>query len=1236
MSRVAVWRSRGSRAMRGALLACLLGAGAGVPAVAQGVDEAQFEQWASRLLNSPSLRQGDVQATALESLELLETPGAEPLAEAVLLLLHERLDGLDERWKLIEPLAALDAGRFPAGAREKLALILGSLRRDFALAPGAEAFPDYLGRFQALGPLPPRQESGSLTHLDQLARSLAASPDFGGELEGVDGPLRWRELRRSPAFPYIDAFDALRTNTGLCVLAASFRSAGGGPAWIEIRAAFPSSMRSSVGSFPSDLPGYGYSWNEGEFEYRDCRVPAPELLRLPVVLRDGVNRLLLRSRMHGRLRPRFSVRVLDSRGDPLPVVACDGAALGRPVDAQPPADDPFVEVVPWLEERRSAGPNLEALLGTLLTFEGEADRARECLEQALLRAPQANHLKAILALTTDRADYLPEGWRRSRARELAEEVASADPTQFLMQQYMASALAGEDREEEALALLDGLVARYPRSSEAQRQRAQVFEQLGLSVLAEEAVGAALEIAPGNVGALADRARHWAQKGQPSRSAEVLLQIARLNGNQAGDLVLAAETLEQAGGGAQALELYREIEARFPRRRLQLTDALIRMGELQEARERLVVDVEQNPRVSGMRRKLAALELRLGRPEAELEQLLAAVELEPSERALRERLSSLGLPDAATDFFEAGIIPVDEVLADYDDQGNSESRVLVIDHSMTWWFEDGSSERVTQNLYHARDLDGCESLGTIGVDGDLLSLAVLKDRGRERIEPIEVAGEYVLPSLRPGDFVELIWRETLPAPADGVQAPTSWYFASVDQPFHLSRFVVSIPDGLGLRVVPKRLDGIEVSSEHSGGRRVQRFEARHMPRVLQEPGAPPPEWFLPMVAVGSDDSLEGVANYCRAEAEWNSCVRPEIRAAAAEVTRGLVGEEACARALHAFVSRSIDKRAWSPSDATGVLLGREGNATFLYMALLAARDIDHELVWARGAAALEDLEPPPDFLEFGRWRQRPYVLVRPRDGTSAYCDMNYQLLPYAVPTGIGPGAEALSSATGERLQLPEMALEARPGIHVEASLRVADDGSARVQASCRFAAILGYSIKEQVRDLPENARLYNLRGIASRVLSGLEVGSYELPGLDDPSEPMGIRLQAALRTFLDRDRDGYVCKLPIVPLQLGADFAGEGARRLPFFFSSPLVGSFRVRIELPESIELVDAPEPITLNCPGGSWTLSLQREADGSWLLERVVRIGAFRLSPEEYPAFVQFCAAVDNAERGRLRFRRR
>ncbi|MFT5154971.1 MAG: hypothetical protein ACI841_004979, partial [Planctomycetota bacterium] len=736
------------------------------------------------------------------------------------------------------------------------------------------------------------------------------------------------------------------------------------------------------------------------------------------------------------------------------------------------------------------------------------------------------------------------------------------------------------------------------------------------------------------------AQSLGKHGRKMRSAAMHLQAARMNGNHASDLIDAANALEAAGQMSEALGLRREIETRFPRRRAQLTAALIAMGDMEEARLRTSADARRFPDSAELHALLAEIDLRAGDEGLEREHLLRGLELAPANRPFRERLMSLGVDDAATAFFEAGLIDEEEMLADYDDLGTDESTVLVIDQALNWYFDDGSSERVTQNLYHARDLDGCEALGTIGVNGDLLSLAVLKDGGRVRIEPIEVANEYVLPNLKPGDFVELIYREQHGPQRSGVHDPTSWFFASAEQPFHLSRFVLSVPEHVNLRVESARMHDLDSDLVTENGRHLYSFESRSMPRVLLEPAAPPVSWFLPMVEVGSDDELAGIADFHLGEAEWYTIVTPEIQAAADSITQGVGDEETAARRLHRFVSDHIDKRAWSPSAATSVLLGKEGNATFLFMTLLSAVGIEHELIWARASAPDEDPEAPATFLQFNRWRQRPLVLVHAKGAESAWCDMNFKLLPYGASTGIAPGAEALRASTRELVATPVVALADRPGVHLEATIRVADDMSATVDADCRFAAILGYQLKEQVRDLPENARLYNLRGIASQVLRGLELDSYELPGLESEEGPMEIHVQGKVRTFLDRDQDGFVCNLPIVPLQMGATYAGEGERRLPLFSNSPQVGSFRVTIELPASLELIDAPEAQTFECPGGTWQLELKRssavEAAQVWVLERRVAIGAFFLSPADYPDFVQFCTDIDNAERSRLRFRRR
>ena len=1200
------------------LVPALLWAAAPAPAGQSDPAGLGIEEYARALLDHPLHRSGDWRTALSDSLELLRWEPGHPLSEANLLLLAQRVELIEDLRVLADGLLELDPERgFDPAARRILHTMQSGLGMGFAEPDehAGDAHPEYLRDFLVLGPIGPRLDARAAW----LPSPLFAEPGFDREHEGLEGPVRWQALERDRLTSSVRPWDGVREEIGQVFLASIIEAREGGPAWIEISARLPAESVHGGGRFPGVAPAWAFSFNGAEpvvIDHLEAERSGRHLE--PVQLRPGRNQLIVCSSLLSPVRARFAIRVLR-----------DLPASGYARSA---------EHLSGSLERGELGPDGEALLGVLLGLDHQQGRGLEHLRRAVERAPEAPHLRVQLALATTRASYLPNVWRKRRARELAEGVVAEVPDHFTMQLHLAEILAGEDREEEALEVLEMLERAHRHSARGLLLRHQVLRELGMQAQAEAALFEAHSRSPRFSRTLVGLASHYERVGQRQRAARDFLSAARVSGSSAPALSAAAARFAGVGELAEAEDLFREAVSRDPHEESALIGFLIETERLDEAERRLRGRAGSFPRVESIHLSLARIAQLRGEREALVESLKEARRIQPLRLSTRERLRELGEGDPCLEFLDSQLMDADEVIAGYAGGSQTESVVAVLDHSAIWLFEDGSSQQLTQNLFQVRDLEGCREMGDLGLPGEVLSVATIKASDGTRYEPVRVNDRFTMPHLEPGDFIEANYMTLEPGRLDQVVRVGEWSFASVERAFHLSRYVVSWPDSLGLEVVERNLEGIERESTSEGARTLDVFLARDRERVLPEPGAPPPGWFLPNVSFGTDEALATIASFPWAEARWYARPTPEIREAAAGAIEGVEGDEARARALHRFVREALDERTPGPGSAVGALLSREGNPSFLYLALLEAAGVSCELVWSRAVAPSSDPDPDPAHRSIDRWRRYPLVVVRPLDGPETWCDLNERLLPYGELMGFAPASEAFAAESGVEVRTPARPLADRPALALEGTVSIDQNGDARVEGSARFLAGLSYRLEEQFLEIPEAQRLYGVRAYAAQALRGLEVSEFELPGMgEDDERPMSLSVEGRVRSFLDREGQGWVCSLPMPPTGLRARFAGEGRRRLPFFLSAPILGRAAVRLVLPEGMELVDPPAPVELACPGGTYRLAIEREGpaqDRTWRVVREVLIDSFVIPPEEYPAFIEFCTRADDAEGVRLRFR--
>ncbi|HZM00455.1 MAG TPA: hypothetical protein VFD43_09410, partial [Planctomycetota bacterium] len=617
---------------------------------------------------------------------------------------------------------------------------------------------------------------------------------------------------------------------------------------------------------------------------------------------------------------------------------------------------------------------------------------------------------------------------------------------------------------------------------------------------------------------------------------------------------------------------------------------------------------------------ADLALRRGDGPAEQEHLREALARAPSSRVARERLAAQTGADPVAAFFAAHRLDLDALRKGFEAGSSEDSVVKLVDHAVVVVFPDGGIETLTQDLYLARDLSACERLGDMRPKGEVRRIATIKPDGTE-YEPVRT-GSYVMPNLKPGDFVVHETRETERPPEDGVLRPGAWYFASLDEPFVRSSYVISVPKSVPLELVQRQFAG-EHTVTDMGETVVHGFLMTEQPRVLPEPNAPPPTWYLPWIEFGMDAERSAIMAGMAAGVLGPTRVTPEIREAAAQATAGLSGDLERARALHAFVNETLDQRGWQ--DATSALLSREGQASFLYSALLEAAGIPHELVWSRNVAPDADDEPDPAFLEREYWSRNLLVLVQPTDGEPAWCDMNSKTMPFGRLMGDAPGAPSVALPTCRLLTLPELAPEQRPGIAIDLGLELATDSSADARAEMRWIAGPGYAYKEQVREMPEAQRKSWMTGGAAWLVPGIDMREYSLPGLDSPDEPLSLRVAGEVPAFLDDDGSALVCRLPVPALELKGQLAGgEGLRRLPYFLSEPLVQSADVELKLAPGLSVASLPADHVAELHGGRYELRFSRPEPDTLRIRRAIALPPFAIPAGQYAAFEAFCAKVD------------
>jgi len=1205
-------------------LLVLLAAASLAPAQLAPLPDAH-EDYARALVAHPALSRGEVDVAVHDWLDRLEDDPGHPLAAAVLtrvgmvrglLLDPARADGRllalrpDERWT-------------PA-ARRELERIAGRVRvvREPVEALEQDLFPTYLRRFWVLAPLGPDRPlawiDGAPAFVGRMRR-----PRFDAVHEGLDGPVRWRPLERPNGWPGVTPGRGLASGDGWALVASAFHTPRGGPGYLEIE----------VLDFRAD-PSFAFSLNGEDpvaVDYVGAQRGRTTTHR--VALRRGTNRLVLLSSLASGAA--YAVRVLGRDGAPWAgLVELEPAEVGGPSPpslVNPPPSPPPGPLRHLREYR--PGPDALALRALLMLDAGRSAQALAALGKAVTAAPDRPLLASLLVRVTDEARHLPEGTRRQRARELAERVLAERPRDVPTGLWSARLEVEEDEPIAALERLEALSRARPRQVRSRLERHALLASLGFELEAEAALTEAVHVAPDSPSVLWRAAEAADHRGRRADALAFARRAVEAGGRTPAGLRRLAEHELQLGHLDRAEAALREAWRRDPARDPSaLVELLEDAGRIDEAAALLAPLTERIPDWDDPERRLARLAARRGDVAAETRHWRRVAELVPSDPVARARLADLTGEDPVARLIEHVSLDRDAVLEDFDPSSwPGESIVRVLDHAVVVVFEDGVTETITHDVWHVRDHDAVETIGTRRLPGEVLEAATIKGPGSERpgavLRPVRVDGAYQMPQLEPGDFVETKFRLREAPGSDGIARPGRWTFANERMPFDVSHWVVAIPDGQPVEIVEHEFEGLHETTRRRDWT-VHTWRAEGMARVPQEAKAPPRGWYLPWVELGHDEDLTTVAAALRRQMLAATVVTPELREVASQLSWGMADDLQRARRAYEFVNEHLDSREGT-AHATHALLERKGNPATLFSALLRALDVEHEIVWSRDVSPEADGEPDPAFIHGAWFARKPYVIVRPARGPVVWCDFSSRELPFGTTTGGAPRAPVLVPSSGRIVREPDGG-ESRPSTLIDVALAVEPDGSARVSARVRFVGSLGFVLKEPIRQVPSTQRPLYATLLASEALPGMTVTSLALPGLDEPREPVGVELSGEVERFLDEDG---TCRLPLRPLAMTERYPVEGRRRLPLLEPSPLVDRTLARLEPDEGLRLERVPESVLLEFREGLYALAFEPLEDGGLAVKRHMMMPPFSLEAAEFDEFLAFCRRIDDAERTRLRF---
>jgi tetratricopeptide (TPR) repeat protein len=969
------------------------------------------------------------------------------------------------------------------------------------------------------------------------------------------------------------------------------------------------------------------------------RTPAPSRHWLALDIPAGMHTVVVKT---GSLTTRrIALRWVDARGGALRLLREVPPTTPVPAGQAPAtaADHAFASPAATLLAAAAAADATPALRIAALAA-ALRDRAGDAalrLHAALRSAPpEAPTDRLAWAQLVPRLD-LPDEQRAAEARTLEESAAAALPPDHHHARLVGARLASQqDQHEAALRLYAAHPAPGPETFAAwhallrrlrfagddvrlrQRWRtACPHDPAPLLVQAQDArqVGDSRTAFTHLQAALALRA----DAGEPDFEA---LRAAFRDALHLGDIGLAAQWLDRLVPVPAGHEPGPE------RLRLELDFARAR-GDADGERRLLAAMVAHPERTTGHLERAAERLLGLGDTDAAVRALQQSLTLLPDQPRVRAWLHQLGhgTADGAVlaQFRRDGDAVRRAFVAGPREQGAPST--LVIDQRLVELRADGSWTAEVHELRRINDLAGVEAHRTAGIPKQAAEVRLVRTiapDGQEFV-PAKVNGEYTMPRLEPGSFVE--WRYAEAGEAPGVEALQlgRFWFRSPAEPFVTSDYVLVLPKDARGELRSRRLGAPTRDEALPDGRRVLGFTVTDSPRLPPDRMTPPLDDLVPMAEYGEDAVPLAALRSLRTQVWRLTRPTPPVH----EQLAALRGTGSDARstlaAIHAFCHADLEDG--DGGDATHTILRRKGSRFLAFVALVRAADLPCEVLACEAAhASLQDdgeaLFTADD--AFGV----PGLCVRPDAGPPVYVLYD---TPRHWPLGAIPAERGHARCwhLGDGPPVPDRlpaAATLPQTIDFRGTARVVDD-QLHLQGTLTLGDVQGFAIVEQLRQIDEKRRGLVARQFAQQTFPGWRV-QQAAAALDAPGQPLRVTMQ--VRKACDRrDGDRLLVPWPFPSLDLAATYGDRAERTLPLRLTSGLIATATVAFDAGAGMQVVEVPTEF-VQCGPLLFTQGHALAATAVHL-HRTARIDPDTLPAERFGEWLQALTAIEQAEQGHL-----
>ncbi|HVG63878.1 MAG TPA: DUF3857 domain-containing protein [Hyalangium sp.] len=1188
------------------------------------------------LAKSPDPNAEAAQRHAEKALELASSPrGA-----AYLIRLHGLLDELEDLTPLVNTYATLASKRSAdPGTRATATLLLMDLERArgrTVRSAEVQRSLGFIGDFYVVGGFENEGKSGCDTDFGPEAASLDLSAKFAGA-KGRE--VSWRKLAVSPTNGYVDLSAAVRPNREAVAYALT---------WLES----PAETQVALGVGTS---GAFRLWVNGQVAAREDRynLPRPDQSRVAVKLRKGLNRVLLKvCQETGPLGFYLRQEPMSGRGTVKVSLPATPPALERGTAPAPQVLPTLTSSMRALVEKKPEDATLRGEYATVLSFFRAYDEREHTATVEAERAAKAAPGDAGLQLLAA-ANHREDPNLRRKFLEAALKVA---PNSAGARQAMAEHELDRGHPERVPPLLTPVVEKMPEAGSASLVLARAYELLGESARAQVMVEEAfrrLPQVPRVVRAAASASRKLERSQETLERLRVALALRY--DDSASRRMLAAQLADMG-----------QVEAAAREYTAQLTlnpfdnDSRVRLGELRAANGQIDAAVANFAEARALspdepevyEREGRAL-LAAGRRDEAVAAMERSLALRPQNPALKEALRTL--KGESGGYGTRYLVDPTPLIKEAEAYPN-EDAIYLSESTYVRVQKNGLTSRLHQLVVKVFNQRGVEDFRTQPVayspdrqEVKVLRARVIKPNGAvvdsygdtERNINEPWTGMYYdarakmlnFPALAPGDVLELQYRIE-DTSQDNL---LSDYFGEVENiqgvyPKLRFQYLVDMPKERPLYSNAAKVPGLAAKQEElEGGRTLYHWTAKHIPKVVPEPGMPGWAEVAPPLHVSTYKSWEQVSRY------WWGLVRDqltpneELRRTVEQVLTGVDRKDdmAVVRAVYnwvvantRYVALEFGIHGYKPYRVTQVLSRRFGDCkdkASLIHTMLKLAGVESKMVLLRMRNLGYIGEEPASLAAFNH-----AIIYLPKydmflDGTAEF--YGARELPSADRRATVLIVEPDGTSTF-RITPEAKGEENLTRLDMDVTLNV--DGSAEVKGDSTVKGQQASEYRRAYRTVATRKSTFERAWAQS--FPGLTVNEVTLNDTTVLDHDVDIGFQMTIPRYSEAQQGGV---LRFLPFGTGRTYQQAYAtlveRRFDLVMQGPWMNKFTLRYTLPPGYKVAEMPPPLQETHSWGRVSLTYRMEG-GKLIADGEVLMSSPRIKADDYAAFRAFLGRVDQA----------